>query len=58
VKRADGPERITREWWLESGEARDYFKVEDEDGTRYWLFRSGAYSAEKPAQWFLHGIFA
>lgn len=58
VKRADGPERITREWWLEGGEARDYFKVEDEDGTRYWLFRSGAYSAEKPARWFLHGIFA
>ena len=29
---------------------RDYFRVEDEDGRRYWLYRSGT-------QWFLHGLF-
>ncbi|MGH6886954.1 MAG: DNA polymerase Y family protein, partial [Geminicoccales bacterium] len=31
--------------------ARDYFRVEDEEGRRYWLFRSAG-------RWFLHGLFA
>jgi protein ImuB len=43
VRKADGPERIEREWWLDAGDARDYFRVEDEDGGRYWLFRSDPY---------------
>ncbi|HEK22070.1 MAG TPA: DNA polymerase Y family protein [Bacteroidetes bacterium] len=55
---ADGPERIEREWWLEPGEHRDYYIAEDEDGRRYWLFRSGHYSAENNQQWYLHGFFA
>jgi protein ImuB len=58
IKKADGPERIEREWWLDAGEHRDYYNVEDTDGKRYWLFRSGHYSAEKANQWFLHGFFA
>lgn len=58
IKRADGPERIEREWWLEGGEPRDYFRVEDDDGARYWLFRLGHYKQDEPARWFLHGIFA
>jgi len=58
VKKADGPERIEREWWLEAGEIRDYYTVEDEQGRRYWLFRSGHYSGEQPVQWFLHGFLA
>lgn len=58
VKKADGPERIEREWWLDDGRHRDYYQVEDEDGCRYWLFRSGHYSADEPAEWFLHGFFA
>jgi protein ImuB len=57
VSRADGPERIEREWWLEKGEHRDYYCVEDEEGQRYWLFRSGHYSGEQ-SQWFIHGFFA
>lgn len=57
ITKADGPERIEREWWLEPGEHRDYYYVEDEDGQRYWLFRSGHYS-EKASQWFIHGFFA
>lgn len=57
IKKADGPERIEREWWLEKGEHRDYYIVEDEKGQRYWLFRSGHYSAED-ARWFIHGFFA
>jgi len=58
VKKADGPERIEREWWLESGEHRDYYYVEDQDGSRYWLFRSGHYSGNQSGQWFIHGFFA
>jgi protein ImuB len=58
IRKADGPERIEREWWLEGGEHRDYYNVEDEDGQRYWLFRSGHYTGGETKQWFLHGYFA
>ncbi|MFI5136510.1 MAG: hypothetical protein ACHQIM_01700 [Sphingobacteriales bacterium] len=58
VKKADGPERIEREWWLEEGDHRDYYNVEDQDGQRYWLFRSGHYAGDEPYQWFIHGFFA
>lgn len=62
VRRADGPERIRGEWWKRDAEmatVRDYFRVEDEAGERYWLFRSGdGEHAESGSQrWFLHGIF-
>ena len=58
IKKADGPERIEREWWLEEGPHRDYYCVEDEAGRRYWIFRSGHYAADKPPSWFVHGFFA
>jgi protein ImuB len=57
VAKADGPERIEQEWWLQTGPPRDYYYVEDENGARYWLFRLGTYENGKP-QWFLHGFFA
>ena len=57
IKKSDGPERIEREWWLDEGEHRDYYQVEDEKGRRYWLFRSGHYDGDAK-QWFLHGFFA
>jgi protein ImuB len=57
IAKADGPERIGREWWQDSGEHRDYYIVEDNEGQRYWLFRSGHYDGND-AQWFLHGYFA
>lgn len=57
IKKADGPERIEREWWLEEGQHRDYYIVEDEQGQRYWLFRLGHYEDEN-YQWFIHGFFA
>lgn len=57
IVKADGPERIEQEWWLEYGQHRDYYRVEDEDGHRYWLFRLGHYD-DKTYQWFLHGFFA
>jgi protein ImuB len=68
VRRADGPERIAGEWWQpgasgagprESGDAiRDYYRVEDEDGRRFWLFRAGLPGNSRPPRWFVHGIFA
>lgn len=55
VVRAEGPERLLGEWWqidpaLGDEPPRDYFRVEDRDGRRYWLYRSAG-------DWFLHGLF-
>jgi protein ImuB len=58
VIKSDGPERIEQEWWIQEGQHRDYYCVEDEEGRRYWLFRAGYYSADKNYQWYLHGFFA
>lgn len=57
IMKADGPERIEQEWWLQEGQHRDYYQVEDEAGQRYWLFRLGHYQTQTD-QWFLHGFFA
>lgn len=57
IIKADGPERIEQEWWLQQGQHRDYYVVEDEEGNRYWIFRLGHYG-ERNYQWFLHGFFA
>jgi protein ImuB len=56
------------EWWRSEGErlTRDYFRVEDEAGLRFWLYRDGLYECEldpqtgRPVQpsWFMHGLFA
>ena len=58
IIKADGPERIESEWWLQECQHRDYYCVEDEEGCRYWIFRDGHYEAGKLFQWFLHGFFA
>jgi protein ImuB len=58
IMKADGPERIEQEWWLQQGQHRDYYAVEDEEGHRYWLFRLGHYDVAKSYQWFIHGFFA
>jgi len=57
ISRADGPERIEQEWWIQQGQHRDYYYVEDEEGCRYWIFRLGHYN-DKTYQWFIHGFFA
>ncbi len=59
VARAEGPERIAPEWWHEdNGPPRDYFRVEDEAGHRYWLYRHGVYdNGERMPGWYMHGIF-
>jgi protein ImuB len=62
VKRADGPERVFGEWWKRDPEliaVRDYFRIEDDAGERFWVFRAG--DGDDPLtgsqRWFLHGIF-
>lgn len=91
VVRAEGPERISPEWWLnrlpeieedksepdkdlreakrEAAErkavvvetarlTRDYFRIEDTDGRRFWLYREGLYTPEAQPRWFVQGLFA
>jgi protein ImuB len=57
IVRSEGPERIEQEWWLQQGQHRDYYSVEDNEGHRYWIFRLGHYD-DKVFKWFLHGFFA
>ena len=68
---AHGPERISPEWWISfMGEGtshqmahhnrhtRDYYRVEDRQGHRFWLYRDGLYDRETSTpRWFMHGVF-
>lgn len=62
----EGPERIAPEWWRRAeghagdpGLTRDYYRVEDDAGRRFWLFRHGLYERETNApHWYVHGLFA
>ena len=67
VRAASGPERIAAEWWRRSSASsrilenrpetdlfRDYYRVEDATGGRFWLFRAGLHDG---GRWFLHGRF-
>ena len=58
VAKADGPERISPEWWNGDREAasRDYYRVEDEHGARFWLFRDAPMA--QGGRWWLHGLFS
>jgi protein ImuB len=64
VRRAEGPERIAAEWWHdeEPGEGRqlrDYYRLEDESGARFWVYREGLYlDGAPPGRWFIHGFLA
>jgi protein ImuB len=55
IVRLEGPERLAAEWWR-GGESRwgerDYFRIEDEQGSRFWIFRDSS------EHWYLHGHFA
>jgi protein ImuB len=61
VARADGPERLAPEWWRdpapEDRATRDYYRVEDEAGRRFWLYRLGLYGSGAEPRWYLHGFF-
>ena len=59
----DGPERIHGEWWRRDAEVwavRDYYRVEDANGGRYWVFRRGdGFESETgDLSWWMHGVFA
>ena len=62
LRAAEGPERISPEWWRQDASARggtrDYWRVEDEDGRRFWLFREVLPRRGRSSRWFLHGLFA
>ncbi|WP_442047107.1 Y-family DNA polymerase [Novosphingobium sp. YAF33] len=63
VVAGDGPERIHGEWWRRDAEVwavRDYYRVEDEQGGRYWVFRrgDGVTSDTGDLTWWMHGVFA
>ncbi|NWG54615.1 MAG: DNA polymerase Y family protein [Hydrogenophilaceae bacterium] len=59
VARAEGPERIAMNWLDAPGAAtRDYYRVEDSRGRRYWLYRDGLYSERDAPVWYVHGVFA
>jgi protein ImuB len=65
ILRHEGPERIAAEWWRRKrghgdnpGMTRDYYRVEDDAGHRFWLFRHGiaGREADQP-DWYVHGLF-
>ncbi len=62
ITHAEGPERIAMEWWRDDKGrtlTRDYFRIEDNHGHRFWLYREGLFGHEtKPPRWFVHGLFA
>ncbi len=66
VRAASGPERLAAEWWRGARPApereaadlvRDYYRVEDQGGARFWLFRTGRNAGAPGTRWFLHGVF-
>ena len=78
IAHAEGPERLAPHWWelpehlraqgapaLKRLKSRDYYRLEDEDGHRFWVFRAGLYGPDliddpdpAPPRWYLHGLFA
>lgn len=57
VVRAEGPERVGGDW-LGGAATRDYYRVEDREGRRYWLYREGLYGEDAAPRWFVQGLFA
>jgi protein ImuB len=61
IARVEGPERIAPEWWRERSSARlrDYYRVEDGEGRRYWIYREGVIGDGRGGApgWYLHGLF-
>src|SRR5271157_1641148 len=59
VAAIEGPERIAAPWWRRpDAPTRDYFRAEDSEGRRFWLYREGLWGREtQRAKWFVHGVF-
>ncbi|MEO1647493.1 MAG: DUF6504 family protein [Pseudomonadota bacterium] len=62
VARVEGPERLAPEWWREKSTTRlrDYYRIEDEGGGRYWIYRDGIAGDGRGGlpDWYLQGLFA
>jgi protein ImuB len=68
VRRAEGPERIAPEWWRRDSATRDYYRIEDSEGGRFWVYRDGLFEVPDtqppdtqppaPPRWYVHGLFA
>ena len=71
IVRAEGPERLSPEWWRPRPDGRevrtrDYYRAEDAEGGRYWLFREGRYGWDysgegddrRAPSWWMHGVLA
>lgn len=62
IARAEGPERIAPEWWRERSTVRlrDYYRIEDATGRRYWIYRHGVIGDGRGGapEWFIQGLFA
>jgi len=62
VNRVEGPERIAPEWWRQKSTVRlrDYYRIEDASGRRYWIYRHGIIGDGRGGapDWFLHGLSA
>jgi len=62
ITRFEGPERIAPEWWRHGHDqklTRDYYRIEDSHGRRFWVFRNGLHDRERPdPHWYVHGLFA
>ena len=61
IARVEGPERIAPEWWRSPSSARlrDYYRVEDASGRRYWIYREGLIGDGRGGLpgWYIHGLF-
>jgi protein ImuB len=61
IARVEGPERIAPEWWRQASTSRlrDYYRVEDGEGRRYWIYREGLIGDGRGGvpNWFIHGLF-
>jgi len=61
IARVEGPERIAPEWWRQPSTARlrDYYRVEDQAGRRYWIYREGLIGDGRGGlpEWYMHGLF-
>ncbi|MFC4295296.1 DUF6504 family protein [Novosphingobium tardum] len=62
IARAEGPERIAPEWWRERSTTRlrDYYRVEDDMGRRFWIYRHGIAGDGRGGnpEWFMQGLCA
>jgi hypothetical protein len=38
------------------GRTRDYYRIEDVRGRRYWIFRHGLYEEKALPKWYMHGL--